>query len=674
MSAKARFPSIEDVLGPGGRLSSLLEGYEYRPQQLEASRAIERAIADHAIALVEAGTGVGKSLAYLVPAAGAISRGKKVVISTHTIALQTQLVEKDIPLAARLLPEAGIKAALMKGRGQYLCLQEMEAKREELYHSADPLFHRIRQWARTTESGDAAELPFSYPAWYEIAANQDTCGAQECRLFNDCFYYRMRRVAASCNLIVVNHALLLSDLLVRSEEPEATIIPEYDVLILDEAHHLEDVATTCSSLEIADNAVPQLVERLRRIRGKRLDAELLASLVDLNNQLFAFFESDRREFFFSDILDAANRQEMLGVGSRLCVAIEAAQAAVVERAKEADEKAKDHLEGLGRVAGRLRENLHTLLYDESAEYIRWARREPIAMHSAGRVGELRTTLAYSPVSPGSGLATTLWNSGKGIILTSATLSTSEGFSYLRSRLGLPRDTRETQVGSPFDYRSQALLYVPAHLPEPPRASDPEYAELVADEIERLVHLSQGRAFLLFTSRRALGEVYGLLKERLRFPLLKQGEMPTGQLLEQFRQQPGACLFGLQSFWEGADVPGDALVCVVIDRLPFAPPDSPLQRARTDQVKEQGGDWFREYSVPQAQLRLKQGFGRLIRTATDRGIVCVLDTRLITKWYGQDFIRALPPVRRASQWGRVVQFWRNALANGRAGEEPPEDPL
>jgi ATP-dependent DNA helicase DinG len=657
--------TLEAVFEPDGPLATALPGYEMREEQVEVARAIEQAMREGKPCLAEAGTGVGKTMAYLIPAVRAALEGKTTVISTHTINLQNQLIEKDIPLVLSLFPgaEERVKATLMKGRANYLCGQAMENAQGDLLLATDPQFARVKRWAfHQTNSGDVADLPFTFSAWSDLTSTPETCRGAECHHYNSCFYYRMRWQAAESNLIIVNHALFFSDLALRLGDPNSGILPHYDHVVFDEAHHLEDVATKTFGIEFSSRRLGNLTDRIKHIRGLDLDKNRLKTLDDLNESLFMpFLQSGKSECFFDEAIPDDSRSAVENHTSTTCNSIAELQKTLLEMAKE-DETIRDRLEGMARVCGRAREELHQLFFQQDANAIRWAE---VSQAGRGAKKETRVTLHLTPVSVAQTLQRALWERTRtgGMVFISATLSNSGGFSYVRSRLGVPEDALECIVGSPFDFKKQALLYVPGHLPAP--APVPSYTERVVKEIEKVLELTEGRAFLLFTSRAMLNTVYEHLEGKVNFPLFRQGDMPPARLLEAFRESGNGCLLGAQTFWEGVDVQGEALSCVIIDRLPFAVPDSPVTKARAQAIVEEGGDWFRDYTIPQAQIRLKQGFGRLIRTRTDRGIVAILDSRLITKDYGKEFVTYLPPASRASKWFRVERFWKGELFSDNA---------
>lgn len=655
--------TLEEFFGPNGPLASALPGYEQRHEQLEVSKMIEMALAEGKPCLAEAGTGVGKTMAYLVPVVQAALKGKRTVISTHTINLQNQLVDRDIPLVLSLIPGAqeNVQHALMKGRGNYLCKAALDYARTDMFLADDPLFKKVQRWANLPGcSGDLGDLPFNFSAWYELTSTPDTCAGQECALFDTCHLYDMRRRGAESNIIVVNHALFFSDLKVRMEGAEVGILPDYNHVVFDEAHHLEDVATKTFGIEFNSGRLTNLVDRIKRVKGIDIDAERLKSLEQLNQSLFApFQQAARAEFTFQEVLNEEKRPQTEDATLQTCVAITELQKQLRSEAKE-NEKLKERLDGLASMCDRAREELTRLFFESDENAIRWGE---VAVSRRAASPETRVSLHLTPIEVSKVLGDALWDRmalrGGGVVMVSATLANSGGFEYQRKRLGVPEGALECLVGSPFDFKTKALLYVPAHLPAPAPGS--EYAGLLSDEIEKLLELTEGRAFLLFTSRFMMNAVYERLDGKLPFPMYKQGDMPPAKLVEEFRNSGNGCLFGLQTFWEGVDVQGDALTCVIIDRLPFAVPDSPITRARTQAITDAGGDWFNEFAVPQAQIRLKQGFGRLIRTQSDTGIVCILDSRLLTRGYGADFVRYLPPASRASKWNRVERFY-NGLAS------------
>jgi ATP-dependent DNA helicase DinG len=654
---------IDKHLGLGGTVSRAMPGFSVRPQQLMVSHAVNDAMRHrNGIALIEAGTGVGKTLAYLIPAMERARPDRKIVISTHTLALQSQLAERDVPLVQSLW-KTPPTAAVVKGRGNYLCLQDYEAAQGDIWNVGDAQFTQIGRWGKSSETGDVSELDFTYPGWMDIRANADTCKGQECRFFDRCFYYKMRRAAQDASLLLVNHALFFSDLVVRqSGEPDAKLLPDYEFVIFDEAHHLETAAAAAFGIAFSSARLPILMEKVRRVaRSLDVNKDRLRAIETASEGLFApFGQSPRPEFFVEEVLggsDALNdaRVHVSAIGMLL----DGIATDLLKQDSGGIPALKDRIDGLRRQCVRAKEDLTLLFLGENANFVRWG-----AQTRSARRG-IQVTLNWTPISVAPILAQALWKDPRavGAALISATLSTDGGFGYYRERLGVPKAdplVTETIVGSPFDYPHHCLLYIPRHLPPP--SEDPGYAYQTCEEMIQLIELSQGGAFLLFTSHRALNNAYDRLTQSdLPYPLLRQGEMPNARLIETFKAEQNAVLFGTQSFWEGVDVPGGALRLVIIDRIPFAVPDSPLHKARVDEITRAGGDWFGDFALPQAQLKLKQGFGRLIRTAEDRGVVAILDTRLIRKSYGERIQRFLPPARRASTLDEVRDFFAESAA-------------
>jgi len=649
---------IEQILGEDGLLADYLPGYEYRPQQVEMAEGVLEAFESGQHCLVEAGTGVGKSLAYLVPAIMMVCKGKKILVSTHTINLQEQLLGKDIPLLAKALGSRyPFQAAVMKGRGNYLCRRNLAEYQGSLFAQEDPDLAKVLTWARQTETGDVGELGFSYPAWGEVCSDPDRCTYQRCGDDPNCFYYRQREIAFNADLLVVNHSLFFSDLLIKAADPASGVLPSYDLVIFDEAHHLEDIASKAFGIEFSNFRLPTLIARARRLREPQdrslsiVDPLLLSLLEERNNRLFDLFREVRRqEFFFSDIAEPeraeAIQEEVQGILENLD---ELSRQLTYDKERH-DPEIKDSMDGLKRTCTRVKADLMTLFYQPMPETFNWCEKNSSGEERRGR--RILCILRQTPIQVANLLAQQLWPKVASAILTSATLSNSGTFDYIRARLGLSECVERIE-GSPFDFARQALLYVPAHF-DPPSEKE-EYTQAVIEEIKRLIHIVKGRTFVLFTSYRMLNAAYNALIGHLPYPTFRQGEASNPKLLEAFRAAGDGVLFGTHSFWEGVDVQGDALSCVIIDRLPFSVPDTPINRARVEAIEEAGGDWFNEYAMPQAQIRLKQGFGRLIRTRQDRGVVAILDSRIVKKYYGRQFLKYLPPCQKTQRLEDVKEF-------------------
>jgi ATP-dependent DNA helicase DinG len=640
---------VEGMLGVRGALSAAMPGFELRPQQVQLARAVERALAEGTHLVAEAGTGTGKTLAYLVPAA---LSGKKVIISTATRNLQDQIFLKDIPL---LRDGVGLQfeAALLKGRANYLCAHRFESfEKAPLFASPDDATHfaALRQWAVRTESGDRGEsqLPDDWPSWTMLSTNSDNCLGGKCPLYESCFVTRARRGAEDAKLVVVNHALFFADLALRARggDEGLRVLPHYDAVIFDEAHALEDVATEHFSVGVTSGALLTLGNDAVKQRGA-----LAAMGLKLRDAAHGFFRDVQRAFYGDlregdggDVRLDEKRVEPLRPKAKMLLETLAGLAAMTS-----DDEAE--LAAIHRRAREAASQLDFLLRADEPTHVFWAQHR-------GR----STALRAAPIEIGPTLAKRLYGAVDTVVFTSATLcapaaapSDEGAFSFAVERFGLSRRPHETlKVDSPFDWPRQAGLYLPQSLPEP---SAPDFLDAAEPEVQRLLELTGGRAFVLFTSLRAMEAMHARLAPKLPGQVLLQGQRPRRALLEAFVAQPSV-LFASQSFWEGVDVPGDALSLVIIDKLPFAPPNEPLTAARIETVRSRGGEPFDGFQVPQAALALRQGFGRLIRTRTDRGVVALLDVRVSKKRYGKALLDALPPARRFTRFEDVARWYRD----------------
>ena len=637
---------LTDVFGPQGRLAGQLQGYTHRAQQQAMAECIAQVMRAARTLICEAGTGTGKTFAYLVPA---LLSGRKVLISTGTKNLQDQLFHRDLPLVRRALG-IPVRVALLKGRANYLCRHRLGLALEDPGRAQPQLRGQLRQvqeWSKSTRRGDCAELaiPEDAPVWPLVTSTAENCLGPSCPDWHDCHLVDARREAQAADLVVVNHHLFCADLALK-DEGFGEILPGADCFILDEAHQLPEIAssffgTAVSGRQLLDLArdtelehrreagdAPELLERAAGLRG---------AVQDLRQRLG---EGDRRGPWQELRGDSAVVRAMESVVRRL--------ADLAEVLKSLEGRGKG-LDGCRTRGDELADRFALLLGDDSPEQVRW-------FETQGRGFRLHQT----PLQVAQVFRDQLQRGRAAWIFTSATLAVGERFDHFASQLGI-ESARTERWDSPFDYARQALWLVPRGMPDP---SDPGYNARVLDLACELIGYSHGRTFLLFTSYRALREVAEGLEGRVSYPILVQGSAPRAELLERFRNLGNAVLLGTASFWEGVDVRGEALSCVVIDRLPFASPGDPVLAARIEAMRRRGGNPFRDFQLPQAVIALKQGAGRLIRGAEDRGVLVVCDPRLLGRSYGHSFLESLPPMRRTRQVEDVRAFFS-------AGEQDPD---
>ncbi|MFN2406842.1 MAG: ATP-dependent DNA helicase [Pyrinomonadaceae bacterium] len=637
-----------EVFGSEGLIAKAHPEYEFRPGQIEMARAVMRAFEEQRHLIVEAGTGTGKTLAYLVPAVAAALGGRgRVIISTGTKNLQEQLMEKDIPFLQSVLPKP-FKATCMKGRNNYVCLNRLaRAQSAPVLEGLEEVdyFEEVTHWSRESETGDRAELatlPESLSFWRHIDARSESCLGQKCPDFDPCFITRMRERAQEADIIVVNHHLFFADLNLRDNN-YGSVLPDYTAVILDEAHLIEDVASEYFGSQVSNYQIEDLVRDLGAlvIEDADVDRELNNSVARLSrfaDNFWMGFRDGRGEEGRYPIIpgtfarkNSSGEFESTQLGE-LYLFVDGALTRVESTLDAIGEKPPE-IEALIRRLRQIRFDLQFIVTGADKKFVYWLERRNRGVF-----------LRASPIDVAGLLQDKLFESVPAVVLTSATLSSGGNFTFIRDRLGL--DTADDLIAeSTFDYKRQAILYLPPKMPDP-RSN--EWATAAADEVLKILNATEGRAFVLSTSFAGMQSLFENVWAEIEYPCLIQGSASKGQLLKQFRETPNAVLFATSSFWQGVDVRGQQLSCVIIDKLPFAVPSDPLVAARQRYIEDNGGSSFYQYSVPQAIIALKQGLGRLIRSTTDRGVLAVLDPRLRTKGYGRTFLQSLPPCRVTSR--------------------------
>jgi ATP-dependent DNA helicase DinG len=618
--------ALDQILGLQGSLAGAIAGFEFRPSQLQLAKLVQKALQQESKAVIEAGTGTGKTMGYLVPI---VLSEKKTVISTGTKNLQEQILLKDIPILSKALGRP-IHAVMMKGRKNYLCRYRFDQHFLQpflLRKEFDDLRATLQNWAERSEFGDRAELNWlkdDDPLWDSVSSTSDQCLGTDCMFYEDCFLNRLRQTAAQAQIVIVNHHLFFADLMVK-KQGFGEIIPRFQAVVFDEAHAIEDIATTYFGKSLSTNQLIDLVSDIEK------------EIADLPNQEkkrvrrhLDWIKAGAEHLW--DLLKQGDEKSRLaeesleGLEKGACLEIRKGLDFIRDKSGFTDEDSPA-LRSFANRAHELRQSLDKILNSSDSDWLRWyeRRKKTVVLHA-------------SPLDISQSMKDLLYEKAGTLVFTSATLSTHGHFEYFRSRMGLPEDVLQGVLPSHFDFESNALFYVPKDLPPP---TDPLFAAKVSQRILEILEITAGRGLVLFTSHNNLNVVHRLLQGRIPYTLFKQGEAPKSVLLEKFRGDTHSVLLATGSFWQGVDVPGEALSCLIVDKLPFDSPGDPLVAARIDRIRSQDGNPFMDYQLPAAIIALKQGLGRLIRNSTDRGVLSVLDVRMITSRYGRLFFESLP---------------------------------
>jgi ATP-dependent DNA helicase DinG len=616
---------MRDFFGPGGFLEERLEDYEYRPSQVRMAEAVQRALEEQSHVIIEAGTGTGKTLAYLLPA---LLHGRRILVSTGTKTLQDQIFYKDIPLLETIVGRP-IQAAYLKGRNNYLCRLKLETLHAEGLFSQRELrpFKSILEWSQHTETGDRAELGSAgedSDLWSRMDARRDRCLGTKCKDYDRCFLTLMRQKAMEADIVIVNHHLFFADLAIRKSDV-AAILPDYTAVIFDEAHEIEDVATEYFGFHVSNYRLAEFIHDARKLEA---DVDVVSRASERFFNGFALLRDGRHSIAKLDGIDS-----LIGA---------------LQEARHEIKQKKDfsgEYEALARRAGELESELEMFRRGDLDNYVSWIERR-----------ERGIFLEACPIDVSGLVGDRLFKRVPTCVLTSATLTVGDSFDYVRARIGFSQG-RELSLATEFNVSRQALLYIPKSMPD---YRHPAYLDRAAEEIRSILRASQGRAFVLFTSYRQMETMFESLSEDLPYPCMIQGKgAGKSRLLEEFKVTPNAVLFATASFWQGVDVKGEALSAVIVDKLPFQVPTDPLVAARSVHIQRSGGNAFSQYHVPNAILRLKQGFGRLLRSTTDRGILAILDNRISTKSYGRLFMESLPDYEVTDNVEKLAEFMCNS---------------